>query len=160
MAFAFGGYTGPAPTSAQKQPVLLIDMFYSYASAASVQEHLKKLGLPWSVVENSQLPAGDRRPRFDMVTISVAHFEYLGDVGELQLRFFNDRLMSTWFFPGDSGSFRHLLESKLKVSLAREATIPPFTRIWTDKDYKGRIYFGWEDSRLAREQSLWLEKYS
>ena len=155
-----GGYTGKGCTSVPNTPVVLLDTFYSYTSVAEVEQTLRKVGLSWSIIENSHLPAGDRRPRFDILTLSVAHFHDLGHVGELQLRFFNDRLMSAWFFPNDSIGFARLLESRLKISLTTEVTIRPFTRIWTQKDYKGRIYFGWEDTRLANEESLWLQKYS
>jgi hypothetical protein len=68
---------------------MLLEPFYSYTSVAEVEQTLRKEGLAWSVIENSHLPPGDRRPRVDILTVSVARFHYLGHVGELQFRFFN-----------------------------------------------------------------------
>ena len=142
VAFVLGGCTGKGSTSVQNAPVALIEAFHSHASASDVEQILRRNGLSWSVIEDSHLPTEDRRPRFDILTLSVAHYHYLSYVGELQFRFFNDRLMSTSFYPNDSAGFARMLEARLKVSLTREAIIPPFTRISTQKDYEGCVYFG------------------
>jgi hypothetical protein len=131
----------------------LIEGFQSYMPIVDVQSALKSRGATWETIEDSHLPSGDRRPQFDIFTISVSGYRCLGHTGEVQLHFFNNRLTSTWFFPDDPTSFTRTLESTMKAAIRPEATVPPFTRVWTHKNYQDRIYVAWEDIRLAKEQS-------
>ena len=33
-------------------------------------------------------------------------------------------------------------------------------KIWKSIDFELRFYVGWEDTRLADEQRIWIERYS
>src|SRR5205823_280275 len=147
-------------TSVQSPATPLIEGFQSYTPIADVQSALKSRGATWATIEDSHLPSGDRRPPFNILTISVSGYSYLGHTGELQFHFFNNRLTSTWFFPDIPASFTTTLESAMKTAIRPEATVPPFTRVWTHKNYQDRTYFAWEDTRLAKEQRLWIASYS
>jgi hypothetical protein len=150
----------PSFTSVQSPATPLIEGFQSYMPIADVQSALKSRGVTWTTIEDSHLPPGDRRPPFDILTISVSRQAHLGHTGELVFHFFNNRLTSTWFFPDDPTSFTRTLETTMKTAIRPEATVPPFTRVWTHKDYQDRIYIAWEDTRLAEEQSSWIASYS
>ena len=117
--------------------------------------------LPWEIVEDSKLPEGDTRPPFDILTVSVGHFEHLHQVGELRLDFFNRRLVSTWFFPQDGQAFLATLRAHGIDLIGRhELSVAPYTRIWTAKDYRGKMYVAWEDTRLRNQSNRWIERYS
>jgi PIN domain nuclease of toxin-antitoxin system len=160
IALLIAGCSRTNFTSIQSPATPLIDTFHSYTSIADVQTALRSSGVTWATIEDSHLPPGDRRPPFDILAISVSHYPYLGHTGELQLHFFNNRLMSTWFFPDDPASFTAALEAAMKIRMRPEASVPPFTRIWTRKNYQDRIYVAWEDTRLSKEESSWIASYS
>lgn len=115
------------------------------------------------VVEDSHLGPADRRPRFDVYTVSQKGFTHLGQVGELVLQFFNDRLMETRFFPDNVDAYLAALANAavdLRQQSEAEATVPPYTRLSTAIDYKKRRYVAWEDVRLAEEMKLWIKRYA
>jgi hypothetical protein len=74
IAFVSSGSLGKGSQSSQNAPAALIEAFHSYAPVADVEQTLRRNGLSWSIVEDSRLPVGDKRPRFDILRISVAHF--------------------------------------------------------------------------------------
>lgn len=145
-------------TERASQPSALIADFSSYASADDVKSVLKDTSI--SVEEDSQLDPGDQRPPFNILVWSIS-FEHLNQPGKLHLHFFNDRLMSTWFYPDDMKSYLRALD-RSGVALDRDGHCeqPPFTEIWKSTDFKNRGYVGWEDKRLQEECSEWIESYS
>lgn len=156
------GSCDSSPTSFSEVPdtrTALIGGLMSYQSVEHVRRELAALS--WEVVEDSHLGANDRRPRFDVYTASLKGFVHLGQVGELTLQFFNDRLMETRFFPKDVDAFLAAL-ANAGVDLRRQsdATALPHTRLWTAMDYKKRRYVGWEDVRLADEMKFWIKRYA
>jgi len=150
----------PSFTSIRSPATPLISGFQSYMPIADVESALNSRGVTWTIIEDSHLPPGDHRPPFDILTISVSHYAYLGHTGELRFQFFNNRLTNTWFFPDDPASFKAALESVMKATIRPEATVPPFTRVWTHRNFQDRVYVAWEDTRLAEEQSSWISIYS
>lgn len=139
----------------------LIDGLVSYQSAKDVRRQLAPLS--WEVVEDSHLGPTDQRPRFDVYTVSLKKFTHLGQVGELVLQFFNDRLMETRFFPDNVDAYLAALANAgvdLRQQSEAEVTVPPHTRLSTAIDYRKRRYVGWEDIRLAEEMKRWIKRYA
>ncbi len=118
------------------------------------------------LLEESSLKAEDRRPPFNIYKIAVPNYSHLGVSGELQVQFFNNRLVSTWFYPETFDQYIKVFKGKGEITFPegregpKEATAATYTHIWTHKDYKGHEYVAWEDVRLARELSLWINRYS
>lgn len=126
-----------------------------------------KTKLPsWEVIEQSSLKPQDRRPPFNIYRVSIKNYVHLGVSGELQVKFFNNRLLSTWFYPETFDRYVLLLKDKEGLTFqegqdgSRDAMIVPHTHVWVYKDYKEQLYIGWEDIRLARELGLWIKRYS
>lgn len=147
-------------TSVRKPATPLIDSFQSYARIVDVQTALTTRGILWAADKGSPPSPGDPRPPFDILTISVPVYGYLGQTGALELLFFNNRLMEVRYFADNPASFVDALESQMKVPISTEPRLGPFTRVWIGKDGKGRVYVGWQDTRLSKEQNLWITKYS
>jgi hypothetical protein len=142
----------------------LMGTFASYSTVDEIQsKHFQ--GTTWSVIEDSRLASNDSRPRFDILKVSVPGYVHLGQSGELELEFFNDRLSSAWFYPDDAQSYHAALaKAGLPVverdSSATEEEVAPYTLVWATRDYRGRSYVGWADSRLRAQQTRWIDRYS
>ncbi|MGH9426391.1 MAG: hypothetical protein ACRD2L_08825 [Terriglobia bacterium] len=144
------------------QRTKLINGVESYQSI----EEARRMFPVWEVVEQSSLGPKDNRPPFSIYKVSIKRYSHLGIWGELHLEFFNNRLMETWFYPGSFDKYVDLLEKKEGLGLKEErdglrgTIVSPYTHIWIYKDYKGRNYVAWEDTRLRREQRIWIKRYS
>jgi len=128
----------------------------------------------WKVIENSHLPPGDKRPRFDILQVEVPEFTDCGVKGVLALHFFNGRLTSTWFYPSDLSMYLQCLESRhihfdpkgpmtqternLGATIA-EVRVSHRTRVWLFRDYRNHDYVGWEDIKLIAEENQWIRNY-
>lgn len=140
----------------------LINGLESYLSIDETKRRLPS----WEVIEQSGLKPQDTRPPFNIYKVAVKNYSHLGISGELHVQFFNNRLLSTWFYPDAFDKYIQLLKDKEGVTFqesrdgSKEAAIPPYTRVWLYRDFKDRQYVGWEDTRLAREFNLWIKRYS
>lgn len=130
----------------------------------------------WKIVENGHLPSGDRRPRFDILSVEIADFSDCGVKGTLALKFFNDRLTSTWFYPSDLAGYLKCLQSRgIRFEPKRELNemerylggptnleirVSHHTRVWLYRDYKDRDYVAWEDMGLSAEEEAWIRSHS
>ena len=139
----------------------LIDELYSFESPNEVRDRLDASLLPWKVVEDSALAPGDRRPPFHQYVVAVDGYTHIDTSGELQLCFFNGRLMATYFFPSDPEAYlRHLRVSRgIDFTGVREASLSQYTRVSTGS-IDGRTYVAWEDARLSEEFDDWIRRYS
>jgi len=140
----------------------LIGRIVSFESPAEVQSRLDPSVLPWEVVENSALAPGDRRPPFHNYVVTVANYSDLGHSGELELYFFNDRLMEARFIPRNLDSYLLRLRDSRGIDLAAstEASLPPYTLVSIAKYRDGRTYVSWIDTRLSKEFDDWIRRYS
>jgi hypothetical protein len=136
-------------------------------SYQSIEEAKNKFPV-WQVIEQSSLSPKDKRPPFNIYKVSIKNYSHLGISGELQVEFFNNRLMETRFLPDQFEKYVELLVQKehLKFVVNRiglqETTISPHTRVWiyanqVEPNYK---YVGWVDIRLERELYLWIKRYA
>jgi hypothetical protein len=111
------------------------------------------------LVDRSPLPS-DTRPPYRLLVISKKDARVENQTGELVLTFFNDRLMTTQFYPQDMAAARAAVEAAQQISLAsNQAHIEPSTRVWVGKDENGRAYIGWIDKTLQAEQDAWIKQY-
>ena len=148
----------------------LIAELESYRSPQEIQTILGK-DVSWETIRESKLDKGDPRPPYGLTEVSVNDFSHFGFRGELQLVFFNDRLMSTTFHPVE---FQQYLKSLIETQKLRfknvyykhkEAKVAPYTRISVPsedymKEFDGKLSVTWEDTRLIAERDAWILKYS
>jgi hypothetical protein len=143
----------------------LMDDFASYASFDEIRQ--RNLGeVDWKVAHESKGPARDGVPRYDTLSVAISGYAYRGQVGDVVLGFLNDRLATVLFFPQDADAcLAALNRSGLGVQFreagdAGDTAVPPYTRLWCTRDWQGRVYIGWEDTRLAAQMKWWIERYA
>jgi hypothetical protein len=138
------------------EPTPLMSGFASYATLEEVMDHLPE-DQPREVRATPKRERGSRRPPSPIVALDLPSFQHLGFSGKLSLFFFKNRLMSTWFYPSDPEKYLMVLrQSGVLPDDANEASISPFTRVWTHTDIRERVYVGWGDSRLLEQHHRWL----
>jgi len=115
----------------------------------------------WEVSKESP-PSPKGRPPFNMTTIVTKQYTHLGYTGSLEVSFFNNRLISTTFYPSDADKYVEALVKVegLRFNDSHEASLPPYTRVKFETDYKGRKYVDWADVRLDTEVGVWIKRYS
>ncbi len=145
-------------TAIETEPQVLLAGLESYSSPEAVAA---ALGNPsWEVKEQSGLRQNDKRPPFNVLSVSLAPFQDRGHRGELQLTFFNSRLMSTAFYPHHPEAYRASLGRFPPRDVRGGELWPKYLRVWNAVDYKGREYFLWGDERLLAQRNRWIMKYS
>ena len=139
----------------------LMPPLYSGYSQQKVQRELNLKPGDWEVLEDRLPLTSDQRPPFRILTISRQGFAKFGASGELVMTFYNDRLMTTLFYPTDLAALRMALGREAGISFSQQgdARIEPTTRVWIGKARDGRSYIGWIDLELERQQDEWIEKY-
>ncbi len=86
------------------KPSKLAGDLFSGQSLQTVERKLDMMAGNFDIlVDRSPLPS-DTRPPYRLLVISKKNARLGGQSGELVLTFFNDRLMTTQFFPADLGN--------------------------------------------------------
>jgi hypothetical protein len=145
------------------RPSLLIGELHSYSTIEDARRQIAASGNSsgWSEYKAPIEPT-DKRPRHDMVLLT-GDFRDLGQSGKVRLTFFNDRLMSTEFWPANSSAYTAVLRAQLKKFPARPAervTIDRNTNFTYYADPNGNLRFDWGDANLSQEWLDWVAKYS
>ena len=112
--------------SARPEPVKLIDGLESHLGIEEVRNVLKPSEGDWIVVEDSGLDKRDIRPSFDVLVVSVKNYSHLGFSGGLVLHFFNNKLVSTWFYPSNLEKYKDAFKKHFR------AEFRPYTEINID----------------------------
>jgi hypothetical protein len=128
----------------------------SMMSQVKVERELKVKPAEWVVVEDRTPLSTDTRPMFHILTISRPGTT-CGGRGELQLTFYNDRLMYMQFFADNFDSARNAAGLNPRTG---DTHIAPNTRVWAGRSEDGRQYLGWMDLLLKREYDNWIDTYS
>jgi hypothetical protein len=146
----------------------LIGGLESYISAADARVRLPR-ELPVRVLFESKLAVDDPRPRFDRLTLRVPGFQHVGFVGDLELRFVNDRLVSTSFCPMKYDPYLSALRatgvrlenSGDNANLPRSGVLTHIRATRGDPhDSQDRRCVDWADARLLNEIERWISRYS
>jgi hypothetical protein len=142
------------------KPSQLAGQLYSGQSLQMVERKLDMMAGNFDVIEDRTPLPSDTRPPHRLLVIAKKNARVEGQPGELVLTFFNDRLMTSQFFPADLTAARAAVEAGQTVSLADgESHLQPSTRVWVGKDAGGRSYIGWIDKTLQAEQDAWVKQY-
>jgi len=142
------------------KPSALMAGLYSGQSLQTVERKLGLMAGSFDILEDRKPLPSDTRPPYRLLVISKKNSRMAGQTGELVLTFFDDRLMTTQFFPEDIAAARASVESGQELTLGGgEAHIKPSTRVWVGKDESGRSYIGWIDKALQAEQDAWEKRY-
>jgi hypothetical protein len=139
-------------------PAPLLDGLLSYATVAEVEKQLTARHLPFTT-ETDANPEAPSLPGYEFVTIRVPSYPYARQRGELDLGFFNDRLMDARFQPtGAPGgpALAFARKEREEISGARGAQFVDVDEITSQSR---RVTLRIRDSRLARELSEWLGRH-
>jgi hypothetical protein len=138
------------------QPTPLLDGTMSYQSFSQIKLLPKLKNAKWKVVGNSSLSQGDKRPRFDDLMVETPKYAHLNFNGKATFRFYNGRLMQTWFSPSNLSGYKNALSKSLGIAFnsSNDAHLSN-TEIHLEKDY-----VVWSDEVLAEENKKWIEQYS
>jgi hypothetical protein len=165
LIFVFAGLLilgSSCKSSGEKKfkPSQLGDGLFSGQSLQTVERKLDMMAGNFDVLEDRTPLVSDTRPPYRLLVISKKNLKVEGQTGELVLTFFNDRLMTSQFYPADVAAARSAVEAKQSISLdGGESHILPSTRVWLGKDEGGRNYIGWIDKSLQDEQDAWVKQY-
>ena len=139
---------------------ILIDDIKSYQSIDEFKKFLSSRNFQWEEKKYAQSPPKGRPP-FNIYTIKIQKYSHLGFLGKLVVSFFNNRLISTTFYPLDIN--RYIIELKkngINFNGIQEIKIEPYTRVRFSVDNNDRKYIEWSDTRLDEEVELWIKRYS
>jgi hypothetical protein len=142
------------------KPSKLAGELFSGQSLEAAERKLNMMAGNFDIIEDRNPLPSDTRPLYRLLVISKKSTKIEGQTGELVLTFFNDRLMTSQFYPSDMAIARNAVEAGQKISLAGgDSHIQPSTRVWVGKDEAGRSYIGWIDKSLQAEQDAWVKQY-
>lgn len=148
----------PAYSNVQQNYTRLISGIKSFQTIEQFENYLKYNKIKWEIGAHQTLSSGDKRPAYDLYIISIKNYSDMKVIGELNVIFFNNKLMSTKFFPKDN-YVEYIKRIKKQVLFEKnqateKAFIPPDTEI--------TIYpwgVEWSDRRLKKELKDWYIKY-
>lgn len=150
----------PVQAETVNKSVKLLADFKSFQTIEGTNRYCNSLGFQWLVIEDSHLPEGDRRPRFDIFVVEIKGYAHLNQLGTLRLAFFNDRLSEIRFYPNSIKKYLEILIEKEKLDLInKKEHLFNNVRVWLHEKW-GNPYIGWSDIRLEQEEFEWIKQYS
>tara|TARA_B110000967_G_C18514745_1_gene378104 strand:- start:40 stop:558 length:519 start_codon:yes stop_codon:yes gene_type:complete len=159
LAILFQGCYGSENTCTSNVPKKLIEEFNSYQTIQDFTDLVKIKTDSIILFENSKLAETDTRPEFSIYSIILPEYEVGNAIGKLRASFFNDRLVSIWFYPNNINQFDEKLKKKYNISLRNgENKTIDCVRINRYTDFEGNEYFGWSDLKLVKEQNDWISQ--
>jgi|GEM_PF-2972065 len=143
-------------------PGNLIGNFKSFDTSEEVIEQLKIKNFDWKVTYDSRLPAKDPRPEFSEYIIRVTDFVDLNYKGTLELKFINQRLYKTVFYPVNYSEYIVELTVKYGAELnsKKSVKLSDTIKVEAGKNYKNEPYIKWVDTLLEKEIAEWVRRYS
>jgi hypothetical protein len=123
---------------------------------AKVERKLNVKSPEWEVVEDRRPLSTDTRPMFHILTLSRKGATCGGERGEVQVTFYNDRLMYMQFYAENFDAARNAAGLNPRTG---DTHIAPNTRVWAGRSEDRRQYLGWMDLQLKREYDNWINMY-
>lgn len=150
----------PEPGTPTRDPSPLFGDLRSYRTLDEIKDQLPERST-WQIRWDDESKAREGCPRFKELTFAVGA-DHLGQHGDLELKFINDRLLSTTFSPDDFASYVSRLEQGgVKFDGDGEADIPPATLVWQyNRKSPMRPFVGWRDTRFRKQVDDWLARCS
>jgi hypothetical protein len=128
----------------------------------TAKKHLKNLGFDSGWTEKIKTNPDDRRPRHDFIE-TKGPFSDLGVSGQLELTFYNGRLMEAQFTPTESERYFNLLSErsgKLPEAPGKPKRISAEVSLRYYRGADGSVRFRWEYLPVSKEWQDWVGKYS
>lgn len=149
--------------SCQRHSSEVIGGLHGGSPPDAVRNLLNSRGFNPGWTENSKTNPDDHsRPRHDFLEMK-GPFADLGVKGQLELTFYNDRLMDAKFVPFESEQYFGLLSQrlgKLPKDPGAAQRISAEVALTYYRDPDGSIRFYWDYLPVSREWKDWVAKYS
>lgn len=146
-------------TEIEKDRAPLVAGLLSYASRDEVMPRLSRESAV-KVVEDTARNKTESQPPYHVYAVKLTPYEHLKQPGQLQLTFFNNRLMQVAFYPEKFDEYVATLRASGVDLMTGQELITGHTTIWLGSDFDNIPYVGWADDRLRKQQRRWLSKYS
>ncbi len=140
-------------------PTRLLGVLVSQATPEQVKALLRPA--TW-VVEADDPGPTDGRPPFAFTTVGVGDVADLGQRGRLKLVFYNGRLSSALFTPGDPYAYFSAVQA-LPGAINGERGVVSLgsnTRVWQVGGSRQGPIVEWYDACLRADQDSWIAKYA
>jgi hypothetical protein len=128
-----------------------------------VRNQLRSRGFNSGWTENSKTNPDDHfRPRHDFLEMK-GPFSDLGVSGQLELTFYNDRLMDAQFTPSEPERYSRLLSKhlgKLPETPGQPQRMSAEVSLTYYRDTNGNVRFYWDCLPVSKEWKDWVAKYS
>lgn len=166
------GFCTPSHAERKEAGTVLIANLESGVSPEEARAAIAELAPAdrWEVVETSDLPPGDHRPRFSILRIRQEGVVHAGVTGTIELEFFNERLMLVKFYPAELKPYLTNMATKLGTSVDAPGqetragrVIARFSRrteMMVAMDFQDRVFVSYRDPQLLAEEEAWLRKFS
>jgi hypothetical protein len=128
-------------------PALLIADIESYQSVDAFLQKHPAASQDFFAEENK----GPGSSGAQVTRLVVISFEHLGQKGQLDVSFFNDRLSGATFYPEQFEEYMLALEKSGINARNGMGSEQAFSTVMAGTDYKGRKYISWTDNRLRAE---------
>jgi len=147
--------------SEERNPAPMVFGFESYSSIKNVRNIIESRNLNWKEIERSALSEKDTRPRYEIVKASTQGLSKKLS-GKYIFTFFNDQLMSIWFYPKNKKAANEYLRAQYRRTLVAGESVHLNSQITLrlDTDIHGNYYIAWEDEGLIAKHDKWISKYS
>jgi hypothetical protein len=140
----------------------MIGNFQGGASPDSARNNLRPLRFDSGWIENQKANPDDHRPRHDFLEMKGPYSD-MGISGQLELTFYNDRLMAAQFIPTESERYFRILSERLGKLPAEPGKPKPISRVVSltyYRDANGSVRFCWDFLPVSKEWNDWVSKYS
>jgi hypothetical protein len=141
----------------------LIGTLQSFDTPAEAKAKIDPKFLPWKTISEPRVAfPDDKRPRFEFLEVRVEGYVHLGQRCNLELVFFNDRLIEVRLLPEDLSSLLAALDDKARIDLLSNKEVRVGVHVeakrWTT--IKGETWVGFQDIRLQEEVHDWIARFS
>jgi len=145
----------------KSSPTILMFGLKSYTSIDKIHKKINQKNGTWTIIENNKLAKNDKRPRYEIFTVSTNAFKDNKIAGITVLEFFNNRLMSVTFYPNNWTKYKKYLEKKnINILNNQWKDTKNGVTIRINEDNQKKHYFETEDTTLIKEYNDWIAKYS
>lgn len=149
--------------SCRRHSLEVIGNFRGGSPPEAVRNQLRSRGFSSGWTEDSKTNPDDHsRPRHDFLEMK-GPFSDLGVTGQLELAFYNDRLMNAQFIPSESERYFGLLSQrlgKLSENPGKPQRISNEVALTYCRDPNGSIRFYWDYLPVSKEWKDWVARYS
>jgi hypothetical protein len=133
----------------------------SYTSPSAARQSLGVDPTRWTLLEDTKYEGGSWRPPYRMQIVLVSDQAVDDTRGDLELRFFNDRLMETYFCPDDYTRSLPLLAKRYPgIATTQALSLGNHVELRIGPSASGKQCVIWRDLRLQGQLDRWIRAYS